>query len=108
MRIAGLPVWALVLAACVLVPFAVQMWIDAERRRAKERTRLLLQTLDAARAGPIAGASAARRLQGPPTRGRGAHSNGPGPANAASQGEDDMHHPQDPSLPPRARGAPDS
>jgi len=86
MRIAGLPVWALVLAACVLVPLVVQMWIDAERRRAKERTRLLLQTLDAGRATGIA----------------------PGPANAASQGEDGMAHPHDTSLPPRARGAPDS
>lgn len=47
MRIAGLPVWALVLAVCVLVPFAVQAWVDAERRRAKERTHALLQTLDA-------------------------------------------------------------
>jgi hypothetical protein len=68
MRIAGLPVWALVLAACVLVPFVVQVWIDAERRRAKERTRHLLQSLDAARAAGIA----------------------PGPRNAASEGEDDM------------------
>ncbi len=88
MRIAGLPVWALVLAACVLVPFVVQVWIDAERRRAKERTRALLQALDAARPAGIA----------------------PGPRRAASQtrADDDMAHDHDTSLPPRARGAPDS
>jgi hypothetical protein len=74
MRIAGLPVWALVLGACVLVPFVVQVWIDAERRRAKERTRLLLQTLDAARASRIAS----------------------GPRNAASQSRD-MHRDDDSS-----------
>ena len=97
MRIAGLPVWALVLAACVLVPFAVQLWIDAERRRAKERTRRLLQRLD--RVTPIEGAS--------------------GPPRAASEGtepsegdEMDHAHPQhathSSSIAPRARGAPDS
>jgi hypothetical protein len=85
MRIAGLPVWALVLAACVVVPFVVQVWIDAERRRAKERTRSLLQALDAARGSRIAS----------------------GPRNAASQSVDDMHHGDDSSA-PRARGAPDS
>jgi hypothetical protein len=43
MRIAGLPVWALVLVACAVAPFVIQLWIDAEQRRAKERTRALLR-----------------------------------------------------------------
>lgn len=43
MRIAGLPVWALVLVACAVAPFVVQLWIDAEQRRARERTRALLR-----------------------------------------------------------------
>jgi hypothetical protein len=43
MRIAGLPVWALVLVACAVAPFLIQLWIDAEQRRAKERTRALLR-----------------------------------------------------------------
>jgi hypothetical protein len=43
MRIAGLPVWTLVLVACAVAPFLIQLWIDAEQRRAKERTRALLR-----------------------------------------------------------------
>lgn len=90
----GLPVWALVLAACALAPFVVQAWVEAERRRAKERTRALLQSLDAAAPVGIA----------------------PGPGRAASQTRaptpsDQAMHPveaTDPDLSPRARGAPDS
>lgn len=50
MRIAGLPVWTLVLVACAAAPFLIQLWIDAEQRRAKERTRALLQPFSAASA----------------------------------------------------------
>lgn len=45
MRSLGLPVWALVLVACVVAPMLVRAWIDFEERRAKERTRAMLQRL---------------------------------------------------------------
>lgn len=43
MRVAGVPLWALVLGACVVAPFLIRAWIDAEHRRAKKRTAALLQ-----------------------------------------------------------------
>lgn len=45
MRSLGLPVWALVLVACVVAPMLVRAWIDFEERRAKDRTRAMLQRL---------------------------------------------------------------
>jgi hypothetical protein len=45
MRIAGLPLWMIVLAACALAPILLNAWIDAEQRRTKERTRAMLQRL---------------------------------------------------------------
>ena len=45
MRLAGLPVWTLVLVACAVAPFLIRAWIDAEQRRAKGRTASMLQRL---------------------------------------------------------------
>ena len=45
MRIAGLPLWALVLVACVVAPFVIQLWVEADQRRTKERTRVMLRDL---------------------------------------------------------------
>jgi hypothetical protein len=45
MRVAGVPLWALVLVACVAAPLLIRAWIDAEHRRAKKRTAALLQEI---------------------------------------------------------------
>jgi hypothetical protein len=41
----GVPLWAIVLVACVIAPFALRAWADAERRRAARRTAALLADL---------------------------------------------------------------
>jgi phage gp36-like protein len=45
MRIAGMPVWALVVLACAIAPFVLRAWVDAEQRRNKRRTVTLLESL---------------------------------------------------------------
>lgn len=45
MRIAGVPLWSLVLVACIVAPLLVRAWIEAEQRRAKVRTARILQGL---------------------------------------------------------------
>jgi hypothetical protein len=45
MRIAGMPVWALVVLACAVAPFVLRAWVDAEQRRNKRRTSTLLHSL---------------------------------------------------------------
>jgi hypothetical protein len=47
MQIFGLPVWSLVIVACILAPYAINAWADAERKRARARTEALLSSLDA-------------------------------------------------------------
>ncbi len=49
MRVAGVPLWAIVLVACVAAPLLVRAWIDAEQRRAKRRTAEMLQGIAASR-----------------------------------------------------------
>ena len=46
MRFAGLPLWTIVLVACVALPFVLRVWIDAEQRRAKERTLAIIKELN--------------------------------------------------------------
>jgi hypothetical protein len=50
MRIAGMPLWALVIVACAVAPFVIRAWIDAEQRRARGRTVSLLESLGVRRA----------------------------------------------------------
>jgi hypothetical protein len=45
MRIAGMPIWALVVLACAIAPFLLRAWVDAEQRRNKRRTATLLEAL---------------------------------------------------------------
>lgn len=52
MRIGGVPLWTLVLVACLVAPLVVRAWIDAEHRRAKKRTAELLQPIVGSRRGP--------------------------------------------------------
>lgn len=52
MRVAGVPLWALVLVACVAAPLLIRAWIDAEQRRAKKRTAELLQAIARGPASP--------------------------------------------------------
>jgi hypothetical protein len=58
MHLAGLPVWALILGACVVVPFLVQALADAEGRRVKVRTRALLHAFVAGGSGRLASGTA--------------------------------------------------
>jgi hypothetical protein len=48
MSIAGIPVWALVLVACVVAPYAVQRWVARQGRIADARTSDLLASIDPA------------------------------------------------------------
>lgn len=73
MRLAGMPLWTLILVMCAVIPFVIRAWIDAEQRRAKERTVAMLEELGA---DPLLTA---------PT------STASGPARAASISEDDLH-----------------
>jgi hypothetical protein len=45
MRVFGIPVWALVLVACVVAPLLIRAWLDAEQRRTKKRTAAILQRM---------------------------------------------------------------
>ncbi|MGZ3421014.1 MAG: hypothetical protein ACXWUG_04610 [Polyangiales bacterium] len=43
MRVAGLPLWAIVLVACVVAPWLIRLFLDTEQRRAKRKTTEVLQ-----------------------------------------------------------------
>jgi hypothetical protein len=43
MRVAGLPLWAIVLVACAIAPWLIRLFLDAEQRRAKKKTAEVLQ-----------------------------------------------------------------
>jgi hypothetical protein len=43
MRVAGLPLWAIVLVACVIAPWLIRVFLDSEQRRAKRKTAAVLQ-----------------------------------------------------------------
>jgi hypothetical protein len=45
MLVAGVPVWSLVLVACVAGPLLVRAWVEAELRAARERTSRVLGSL---------------------------------------------------------------
>jgi hypothetical protein len=66
MSIAGVPLWTLVLVACVVAPILVRVWIDAEQRRAKSRTARVLQGIvRPKKVTEAAGADAASESQAP-------------------------------------------
>ena len=65
MHVAGVPLWALVLLACVVAPLIIRAWIDAEQRRAKKRTADLLQPFEhpSTARSPLASAARVERVE---------------------------------------------
>ncbi len=61
MRALGVPVWMLVLGACVLAPFILRIWLDAERRVSKARTERMLRPFRRVRASGIPRAASISR-----------------------------------------------
>ncbi|MFI5298137.1 MAG: hypothetical protein ACHREM_08570 [Polyangiales bacterium] len=48
MTIAGIPVWALVIIACIVAPWLVQKWAEVKARRVEVATTALLASIDPA------------------------------------------------------------
>ena len=46
MTFVGIPVWALVLCACAMAPFIVQLWVQNAAKQAEKRTTELLAAVD--------------------------------------------------------------
>ena len=67
MSIAGVPLWSLVLVACIVAPLLVRAWVEAEQRRARERTARVLEGLVAAPSHDAA-PGPARQATDPPAR----------------------------------------
>ena len=46
MRPFGIPLWAVVLVLCIVLPYVIRAWVEAERRRTHARTVALMRQLD--------------------------------------------------------------
>jgi hypothetical protein len=66
MRPFGIPLWVLVLVACIVLPYAIAMWVDADRKRAHVRTIALLRRVDPTYSGERGPRRAARNRQEAP------------------------------------------
>lgn len=55
MHVLGVPLWTVVLVACIAAPFVIRLWIEAEQQRTKRRTAELLRQVAGRREGDAAG-----------------------------------------------------
>ncbi len=63
MSVSGVPLWTVILVACIAAPFVIRLWIEAEQQRTKRRTAEVLRRVTAGADGGAAGPNPAASIR---------------------------------------------